>query len=174
MSEFEERHHRLWHSGYDSTELEIITNPTLLRAKAWAAIDVARKRAEAEAAARKEEFEQRRYAQYIHTVGKSFNPHDLRIRIGAIQKAVCQHYGISRTQLLSDRRTAAIVWPRQVAIYLAKILTLKSYPAIARWFAGRDHSTIIHACDRVRSRMATDPDLADEVAHIRRTLEGRG
>jgi chromosomal replication initiator protein len=63
-----------------------------------------------------------------------------RVKIEDIQRIVAQHYNVSRADLLSARRTATVVKPRQVAIYLSKILTLRSLPEIGRRFGGRDHN----------------------------------
>ncbi|MFN5778122.1 MAG: chromosomal replication initiator protein DnaA, partial [Novosphingobium sp.] len=68
-----------------------------------------------------------------------------RITIDEIQRTVCQFYRVDRTEMASKRRARAVVRPRQVAMYLAKVLTPRSYPEIGRKFGGRDHSTVIHA-----------------------------
>ena len=68
-----------------------------------------------------------------------------RITIDEIQRTVCQFYRIDRAEMSSKRRARAVVRPRQVAMYLAKVLTPRSYPEIGRKFGGRDHSTVIHA-----------------------------
>jgi chromosomal replication initiation ATPase DnaA len=160
-----ERHERLWHSGHASSELEIVTNPSKLRARAAVrhveqTLEDAREQAEAD-----------RYAQYIATVGRSFDRHR-GLKIAAIQRVVCSYYWLTRTELLSQRRTAKVVLPRQVAMYLVRIITDKSYPEIGRAFADRDHTTILHACNRIAAQMATDAVLAADVAELRRRLEG--
>lgn len=161
--------------GHTSTDLDILSVP------AARALAIARIEAEAEDAQRDAERIEaeradaagwRRYAHYIVTVGRSFNKPDRWPKIEAIQRAVCRHYGISRAELLSQRRNHRVVRPRQVAVYLAKVLTLKSWPEIGRCFGGRDHSTAVHAHNRIAILAATDPQLAAEIAHIRKTLEG--
>lgn len=163
--EDEARYERLWHSGHDSTELEIITNPSTLRARA------AVRRVEQTIEDAQEQAEADRYARYIATVGRSFDRHR-GLKITAIQRAVCDYYWLTRTELLSQRRTAKVVLPRQVAMYLAKVITDKSYPEIGRAFADRDHTTILHACNRIAAQMATDAVLAADIAALRRRLEG--
>jgi len=64
-----------------------------------------------------------------------------RITIDEIQRTVCQFYRVDRSEMSSKRRARAVVRPRQVAMYLAKVLTPRSYPEIGRKFGGRDHST---------------------------------
>lgn len=172
MSEFDERHQRLWHSGHDSSELDIVANPARLRAQAVAwSVEEARKRREAAAVARRERLEAQRYARYINTVGRSFEaPH---LTVAAVQRVVAKHYDISRAELLSQSRTAKVVRPRQVAMYLAKVCTGKSWAELGQRFANRDHTTVMHAFNRVSLDMAADPDLAAAVAALRRALEGQ-
>src|SRR5690606_19205167 len=61
-----------------------------------------------------------------------------RVRIEDIQRIVARHYNVSKTELLSNRRTRTIVKPRQVAMYLSKVMTPRSLPEIGRRFGGRD------------------------------------
>ena len=93
-----------------------------------------------------------------------------RITIDEIQRTVCQFYRVDRTEMSSKRRARAVVRPRQVAMYLAKVLTPRSYPEIGRKFGGRDHSTVIHAVrlieDRVRYWIGVGAQPTDRVARI--------
>ena len=73
-----------------------------------------------------------------------------RIKIEDIQRVVARQYNVSRSDLLSSRRTANVVRPRQVAMYLCKTLTNASLPEIGRSFGGKHHSTVIHS---IRNRM---------------------
>jgi chromosomal replication initiator protein len=86
--------------------------------------------------------------------------------IAAIRAATCQHFGLSSEELKSSSRSARILWPRQLAIYLARELTDESLPAIGRQFGGRDHTTVLHAWRRVGKRLAGDPAGRDLVARI--------
>ena len=79
-----------------------------------------------------------------------------RESVAAIQAAACEHFGLSREELLSPSRTSRITWPRQVAMYLARELTSESLPAIGRQFGGRDHTTVLHAWRRITTRIADD------------------
>ena len=77
-------------------------------------------------------------------------PHEpKRVKIEDIQKLVASHYSVTRADILSSRRTATVVKPRQIAMYLAKTLTLRSLPEIGRRFGGRDHTTVLHAVRKI-------------------------
>lgn len=79
-----------------------------------------------------------------------------------IVKLVCAHYGVTLQALRSDRRARAIARPRQVACWLAVEATGLSLPAIGRLMGGRDHTTIMHARNTVRSSRADDPEFKAE------------
>ena len=87
-----------------------------------------------------------------------------------IQRAVAEHYGLKKEDLLSERRTRSIARPRQAAMYLAKQLTTRSYPDIGRRFGGRDHTTVLHAVRRIEELKAIDPALAQDVEALTRKL----
>ena len=72
-----------------------------------------------------------------------------RVMIEDIQRVVARQYDVSRSDMLSARRTANVVRPRQIAMYLAKTLTLRSLPEIGRKFGGRDHTTVLHAVRKI-------------------------
>lgn len=76
------------------------------------------------------------------------------IRVESIQRVVARHFHCTRLDLLSSRRTAAVVLPRQIAMYLAKKLTPRSLPDIARRFGGRDHTTALHAVRKIESMLS--------------------
>jgi chromosomal replication initiator protein len=90
--------------------------------------------------------------------------------IGEIQAIVGSHFGVSAEELLSSARTARVALPRQLAMYLARELTDESLPAIGRSFGGRDHTTVLHACRRVRTRLDDDDDVRDAVQKLRALL----
>ncbi|ABD85580.1 chromosomal replication initiator protein DnaA [Rhodopseudomonas palustris] len=94
-----------------------------------------------------------------------------RIKIEDIQRVVARQYNVSRSDLLSSRRTANVVRPRQVAMYLAKTLTLRSLPEIGRRFGGRDHTTVLHAVRKIEGLVAKDTALSDEVELLKRQLQ---
>ena len=94
-----------------------------------------------------------------------------RIKIEDIQRVVARQYNVSRADLLSSRRTANVVRPRQVAMYLAKTLTLRSLPEIGRRFGGRDHTTVLHAVRKIEGLVGNDAMLADEIEVLKRQLQ---
>jgi chromosomal replication initiator protein len=94
-----------------------------------------------------------------------------RVRIEDIQRVVARQYNVSRADLLSSRRTANVVRPRQVAMYLAKVLTLRSLPEIGRRFGGRDHTTVLHAVRKIETLAGNDSALADEIETLKRLLQ---
>jgi chromosomal replication initiator protein len=93
-----------------------------------------------------------------------------RIKIEEIQRIVARQYNVSRADLLSSRRTANVVRPRQVAMYLAKTLTLRSLPEIGRRFGGRDHTTVLHAVRKIENLVTNDAALAEEIEALKRQL----
>jgi chromosomal replication initiator protein len=94
-----------------------------------------------------------------------------RVRIEDIQRVVARHYSIPKTDLVSARRTQAIVRPRQIAMYLAKVMTPRSLPEIGRRFGGRDHTTVLHAVRKIDELAKTDSRLADDIELLKRQIE---
>jgi chromosomal replication initiator protein len=92
------------------------------------------------------------------------------ISIPNIQKAVADYYGLQIKDLLSKRRTRSLARPRQVAMALAKELTEHSLPEIGDAFAGRDHTTVLHACRQIRNLMETDGKLREDWDKLIRKL----
>jgi chromosomal replication initiator protein len=94
-----------------------------------------------------------------------------RVKIEDIQKLVASHYSVSRADILSSRRTAVVVKPRQVAMFLAKTLTMRSLPEIGRRFGGRDHTTVLHAVRKIDALSQNDGALRDELELLKRMLQ---
>ena len=95
-----------------------------------------------------------------------------RVKIEDIQRVVARQYNVSRADLLSSRRTANVVRPRQVAMYLAKTLTLRSLPEIGRRFGGRDHTTVLHAVRKIALDRSKSPECNHELHVLEQTLKG--
>jgi chromosomal replication initiator protein len=93
-----------------------------------------------------------------------------RLKIEDIQKMVATRYNVTRADILSDRRTAAVVRPRQIAMFLSKTLTPRSLPEIGRRFGGRDHTTVLHAVRKIEKELSSDRLLTDEVELLKRML----
>jgi chromosomal replication initiator protein len=94
-----------------------------------------------------------------------------KVKIEDIQRLVANHYNVSKSDILSSRRTASVVRPRQVAMYLSKALTLRSLPEIGRRFGGRDHTTVLHAVRKIESLAAADAGLAGDIDLLKRMLQ---
>jgi chromosomal replication initiator protein len=92
------------------------------------------------------------------------------IGIANIQKVVADYYGLQIKDLLSKRRTRSLARPRQVAMALAKELTEHSLPEIGDAFAGRDHTTVLHACRQVKNLQQTDGKLREDWEKLVRKL----
>ncbi|MDI7864756.1 chromosomal replication initiator protein DnaA [Rhizobiaceae bacterium n13] len=93
-----------------------------------------------------------------------------RVRIEDIQRIVARHYNVSRQELVSNRRTRVIVKPRQIAMYLSKTLTPRSFPEIGRRFGGRDHTTVLHAVRKIEELIAGDTKLSHEIELLKRLI----
>lgn len=85
------------------------------------------------------------------------------VTLAAIQKVVAEYFGIRVEEMRGKRRTKGVAFPRQVAMYLARELTEASLPQIGQEFGGRDHTTVLHACERVKAAMSQDPHLAASI-----------
>ncbi|MFB3895298.1 MAG: chromosomal replication initiator protein DnaA [bacterium] len=88
------------------------------------------------------------------------------VDINIIQKRVAAYYNITIDDLCGQRRSKGIVQPRQVAMYLSRKLTNGSFPEIGDAFGKRDHTTVIHACNKVEQDMETDGNFRRVVDHI--------
>ncbi|MBT9372152.1 chromosomal replication initiator protein DnaA [Rhizobium sp. CSW-27] len=93
-----------------------------------------------------------------------------RVRIEDIQRIVARHYNVSRQELVSNRRTRVIVKPRQIAMYLSKTLTPRSFPEIGRRFGGRDHTTVLHAVRKIEELISGDTKLSHEIELLKRLI----
>jgi chromosomal replication initiator protein len=82
------------------------------------------------------------------------------VTIPSLQKIVAEHFDIRVEEMRAKRRTKGVAFPRQVAMYLARELTDASLPRIGDEFGGRDHTTVMHACERVKAAIAQDPQFA--------------
>jgi chromosomal replication initiator protein len=80
----------------------------------------------------------------------------VEISIERIQEVVVDRFGISLQELCGERRSQAVVYPRQVAMYLCRELTDSSLPKIGKRFGGRDHTTVIHATSKIAKRIQED------------------
>jgi len=95
---------------------------------------------------------------------------DKLVTIDNIQKTVAEYYKIRIADVLSKRRNRSIARPRQVAMSLAKELTNYSLPEIGDAFGGRDHTTVIHACRKIRELRESDARISEDYGNLLRTL----
>lgn len=95
-----------------------------------------------------------------------------RITVDEIQRTVADHFNLKQADLLSERRTRSVARPRQIAMYLCKQHTTRSYPDIGRRFGGRDHTTVLHGVRKIEALIATDEQIARDVEALTRRLRG--
>ena len=98
-------------------------------------------------------------------------PRPKKITIELIQKEVASYYGIALSELLSKKRTKQVAYPRQIAMYLCRKMTDASYPQIGEQFGGRDHTTVIHANDKVEKDLDLDAQLQSTINVLTRKLD---
>jgi chromosomal replication initiator protein len=94
------------------------------------------------------------------------------ITIENIQKTVAEYYKVRLADLLSKRRNRSLARPRQVAMALAKELTNHSLPEIGEAFGGRDHTTVLHACKRIKELRDSERRMREDYSNLLRTLAG--
>lgn len=95
---------------------------------------------------------------------------DKQVRIENIQKTVSEYYKIKVSDLLSKRRNRSIARPRQIAMTLAKELTNRSLPEIGEAFGGKDHTTVLHACRKIKELKEELPDINEDYTNLLRIL----
>ncbi len=90
-----------------------------------------------------------------------------------IMKVVSRYYDISPDQLTTSKRSRDISFPRQVAMYLCRELTGMSLPRIGQVFGGRDHTTVMHACDKIQEEMDRNSELRRAISEMKRNITGK-
>ncbi|MDP2234301.1 MAG: helix-turn-helix domain-containing protein, partial [Actinomycetota bacterium] len=85
------------------------------------------------------------------------------ISIATIQREACKFYGISQAELVGNKRSQNIVYPRQIAMYLSRELTDLSLPRIGSEFGGRDHTTVMHAKAKIEKLMNAERDVYNQI-----------
>ena len=94
------------------------------------------------------------------------------ITVNLIKEEVSTQFNIKMEDFNSKKRTRAIAYPRQVAMYLTRELTDLSLPKIGDEFGGRDHTTVIHACDKINGDISSDENFKDKIDYIINKLKG--
>ncbi len=96
---------------------------------------------------------------------------DRIVTVEQIQKIVADHFGIPEEAMKVKKRTSSLAYPRQIAMYLARELTAISYTELGNRFGGRDHTTVMHACDKVAGARETDPELRQILQRLMHALK---
>jgi len=94
-----------------------------------------------------------------------------QLTLDRIQQVVADHFALNRSELCSPSRAAKVMWPRQLAIHLARELTGQSLQSIGHAFGGRNHATALHACRRVSEQVRVNPESASQLAALLNALE---
>ena len=92
------------------------------------------------------------------------------ITIHEIQKTVGEHYNVKLEDFKAKKRTKSVAFPRQIAMYFSRELTDFSLPKIGDEFGGRDHTTVIHAHEKISKLLQTDPNYKRQVKEIQNQL----
>src|SRR5690606_29281254 len=108
-------------------------------------------------------------AEALKSIVPSSKPKTITIK--DIQREVGEEYGIKMEDFISKKRTKSIAFPRQIAMYLARELTDNSLPKIGEEFGGRDHTTVIHAHDKISKLIETDPQFKKQIEELQSRLK---
>ena len=100
-----------------------------------------------------------------------FDPRDVTITCESIKQTVCRKYNIKLSDMESSKRKREITHPRQIAMYLTRELTDMSLPKIGASFGGRDHTTVLHACDKISGEIKTNSALAEEIRSLKEEIK---
>jgi chromosomal replication initiator protein len=98
-------------------------------------------------------------------------PHHRNIPLDMIQRVVANYFGISSNDLKCKKRTKAIAFPRQIAMYISREITEYSTTEVGLDYGGRDHTTVMHACQKIENRIKTDPTLEPTIQHLIKTIK---
>jgi chromosomal replication initiator protein len=96
---------------------------------------------------------------------------DRKVTMDEIMRKTCDYYNVRMADMMSPKRSRNIARPRQMAMWLSKLLTQRSYPEIGKRFGGRDHTTVIHAVRKIDELKAQDSQIAEDAELLRRMLE---
>ncbi|TLM98034.1 MAG: chromosomal replication initiation protein, partial [Actinobacteria bacterium] len=81
-----------------------------------------------------------------------------------------RYYGVSESDLIGSKRSQSIVYPRQIAMYLAREITDLSLPKIGAEFGGRDHTTVMHATSKIQKLMKSDREVYNQIQQLTSTV----
>jgi chromosomal replication initiator protein len=97
-------------------------------------------------------------------------PRPRKITIEMIQKEICSYYNLEMSELVSKKRNKQVVFPRQVAMFLCRKITDASFPQIGDQFGGRDHTTVIHAVEKIEKEVNDNSELAATLDELSQRL----
>ncbi|MGB9867498.1 MAG: chromosomal replication initiator protein DnaA [Bacillota bacterium] len=99
--------------------------------------------------------------------------HARKVTLSLIQDVVASYYSLEPDDLTNKKRNRAVAFPRQVAMYLCRVLTDASLPAVGQHFGGRDHTTVLHAYNKISEQMKYDSALAATIQTLTQTIKAR-
>ncbi len=102
------------------------------------------------------------------------SPMQNNITVDIIQRVVADYFNLSPNELKGKKRTRQVAFPRQMAMYISREVTEASMTDVGLEFGGRDHTTVMHACQRISSRMRTDPTIEDIIQTLIRRIREEG
>ncbi|TVR71078.1 MAG: chromosomal replication initiator protein DnaA [Spirochaetaceae bacterium] len=102
------------------------------------------------------------------------SPMQNNITVDIIQRVVADYFNLSPSELKGKKRTRQVAFPRQMAMYISREITEASMTDVGLEFGGRDHTTVMHACQRINSRMRTDPTIEDIIQTLIRRIREEG
>ena len=100
----------------------------------------------------------------------SFNTKERTVDIPLIKNTVCAYYNINVQDMDSSKRTKNLAHPRQIAMYLCRELTDTSLPKIGKNFGNRDHTTVIHACEKIAKEIKTKEDVKKDIEKLKSSI----
>jgi chromosomal replication initiator protein len=95
------------------------------------------------------------------------------ISIPTIQKEVCSFFTVAHADLIGSKRRKEIVFPRHIAMFLCQELTDSSLPQIGKAFGGKDHTTVMHAVDKIKQKIETETEIYDQVQYLTKALKNK-
>ena len=95
---------------------------------------------------------------------------DFTVTPDSIKKSVCRHFNIKVSDIESSKRTKNLAYPRQIAMYICRDMTDCSFPKIGEHFGGRDHTTVLHACEKISAEIKTNDSLKSIIESLEKEL----
>ena len=106
-----------------------------------------------------------------HILRDLFDEENIEITVETVQRRTCSHFHISYEDIIGKKRPASIAFPRQIAMYLCRIMTSLSLSEIGEAFGGRDHGTVIHACKTVENAIEQDPAMKQTIDSLQNAIK---